>query len=355
MTDNDPDYEYTEDFKGTSDEELDQFAVGTGATIKVFGMGGGGSNSVNRLYREKIPGIDLIACNTDSNHLLRIKAKNKILLGENLTRGQGAGGDPRIGEEAARESEKMFVSFMKGAEIVFITAGLGGGTGTGSAPYAAKIAKEQGALTFGVVTLPFEGEGIRRMRKAVWGLKRLIPACDCVIVITNETLLTIAPDLPVDKSFRAADEVIVKAIKAITEILSYTRLINLDMKDLEEVVKNSGAAVIGIGYGTGEYGERVRQAVKDALASPFLDLDLSTATGVLINISASDPTIDETNIATEEVRKLISDKAKIIMGTGIDKSLDKKIQVTLIVTGLKLPSSILDLEGTEEGGIDFIS
>jgi cell division protein FtsZ len=355
MSSDDPYSEPTDEFKGTSEDELEQYAVGSGSTIRVLGMGGGGSNTINRLYREKIPGVDLIACNTDANHLLRIKSKSKVLLGENLTKGQGAGGDPRIGEEAAHESEKDLLSKIKGAEIVFITAGLGGGTGTGSAYFAAKVAKEQGALTIGVVTLPFESEGRRRMRKAIWGLKKMIASCDCVIVIPNEKLLTVAPDLPVDNAFREADEVIVKAIRAITEILSYTRLINLDMRDLEEVVRNSGAAVIGIGYGTGDYGERVRHAVKDAIASPFLDLDMSSATGVLINISAADPTIDETNIATEEVKKLIADKAKIIMGTGIEKSLDTKIQVTLIVTGLKLPPSMLDMEGTSDDGVDIIS
>ncbi len=354
MSYHDPDNEYSDGFTGSTDEEIDQFAIGTGSTIRVLGMGGGGSNTIHRLYREKIPGVDLIACNTDANHLLRIKAKNKILLGENITKGQGAGGDPRIGEEAARESEKTILSMVKGAEIIFVTAGLGGGTGTGSAPLTAKIAKEQGALTIGVVTLPFESEGKRRMQRAVWGLKRLIPNCDCVILIPNEKLLDLAPDLPVDKAFRSADEVIVKAVKAITEILSYTSLINLDMKDLEEVVHNSGAAVIGIGFGSGDYGERVKLAVKDALSSPFLDFDLSNATGVLINITAADPTIDETNLATGEVKRLIAEKAKIIMGTGVEKSLGNRIQVTLIITGLKIPASIIDLEGTDEGGVDII-
>ena len=344
-----------EDWKGTSDDELEQFAIGTGSTIKVFGMGGGGSNTVTRLYREKLPGIDLIACNTDANHLHKVKAKNKILLGENLTNGQGAGGDPRDGEEAARESERSIISLVKGAEIVFITAGMGGGTGTGSAHYIARIAREQGALTIGVVTIPFETEGKMRMRKAVWGLKRLIPECDSVIVIDNERLQQIAKDLPVEKAFMVADEVIGKAIKAITGILSVTRLINLDAQDLETVMKNSGVAVIGIGYGTGDYGERVKMAVNEAIAFPFLDLDLSKSTGILMDITAPDPTVDETSIATEEIRKRVTENAKIIFGTGVDNSIDKKIQVTLIITGLELPPSLLGLEGTDETGVDVIS
>ncbi len=345
----------TDDWKGTTEEELEEFAVGTGSTIKVFGMGGGGSNTVTRLYREKVPGIDLIACNTDANHLHKMKAKNKILLGENLTKGQGAGGDPRVGEEATKESERSIISLLKGAEIVFVSAGLGGGTGTGSAHYIARMAKEQGALTIGVVTIPFKTEGKVRMKKAVWGLKKLVPECDSVIVIDNERLQQIAKDLPVEKAFMVADEVVVKAIKAITGILSSTRLINLDAQDLDTVMRNSGVAVIGIGYGTGDYTERVKVAVNEAITYPFLDLDLSKSTGILVDITAPDPTVDEATIATDEIRKMVTENAKIIFGTGIDDSLDHRIQVTMIITGLELPQSLLEMEDTDDSGVDMIS
>ncbi|MCL4334576.1 MAG: cell division protein FtsZ [Candidatus Thermoplasmatota archaeon] len=343
-------------WEGTSEAEIEAFASRTSNLIKVFGLGGAGSNTITRLYREKLNGVELIACNTDANHLLRMRAHNKILLGETLTSGQGAGGDPKIGEEAARESEHQIRELMRDAEIVFVTAGLGGGTGTGSIHYVAKMAKEAGILTIAVVTMPFASEGLDRLRKAKRGLAQLAPECDCVILIKNDKLLELESDLPLERAFRFADEVIVKGVRAITEVIGSTGLINLDLNDLREIMKNSGGALMGIGISSGSVDSRVKEAVTQALKSPFLDVDLSRATGVLVNVSGGDDIqLDETNSATDEVRRLVSDRAKIILGAGIDERLKGNIQVVVIATGL---FSIKDLtEGAEndESGLDYIS
>ncbi len=344
------------EWKGTSEDEIEMYASRASSLIKIFGLGGAGSNSISRLYRERLTGVELIACNTDANHLLRIRSHNKVLLGENLTSGQGAGGDPKIGEEAARESEREIHELMRNAEIVFVTAGLGGGTGTGSAHYVAKMAKDRGILTIAVVTMPFTSEGEDRKRKAFQGLAKLAPVCDSVVMIQNDKLLDLVSDLPLETAFRYADEVIVKAVKAITEVIGNTGVINLDLNDLREIMRNSGGALMGIGMSDGPVESRVKEAVQTAIQSPFLDVDLSKATGVLINVTGGeDIQLEEARNASEEVNRVVNKRAKIILGAGIDTALNNKIQVILIVTGIYSVDDLKQGTGDEDSGLEFIS
>ncbi len=344
------------EWKGTSEDEIDMYASRASSLIKIFGLGGAGSNTISRLHREKLAGVELIACNTDANHLLRIRSHNKVLLGENLTSGQGAGGDPKIGEEAARESERDIHELMRNAEIVFVTAGLGGGTGTGSAHYIAKMAKDRGMLTVAVVTMPFSSEGDDRKRKALAGLAKLAPVCDSVIMLQNDKLLDLVSDVPLETAFRYADEVIVKAVRAITEVIGNTGLINLDLNDLREIMRNSGGALMGIGVSDGPLETRVADAVKLAIQSPFLDVDLSRATGVLINVTGGDDIqLEEARNASDEVGKMVNERAKIILGAGIDQTLNAKIQVILIVTGIYSVEELTRGTKEDDAGLDFIA
>ncbi len=350
------DYSGSDDgWQGTSEEELRKIAEGTKSLIKVFGVGGGGCNTINRLYRERISGIDLIACNTDAKHLSKIRANYKILLGENLTRGLGSGGDPRIGEAAALESEQEIINYAHGAEVAFVTTGLGGGTGTGSTPIVSKVLKDHGSLTIGVVTLPFTAEGPIKRRNSLIGLRKLKEASDTVIIIPNDKLGDIAPDMPLEKGFQFVDEIVVNAIKAVTEIITKTGLINLDFNDLREVTKNSKEAMIGIGVSKDPIGTRAIEAVRLAVNSPFLQVDLSTSTGVIVNVSGgTDMEVQESNDAVEEIRKLVSSNTKVILGTRIDPSLEGKIQVTIVAGGV----SSLAIKGSDNlnnnDGIDYI-
>lgn len=346
----------TAEWVGTSEDEIEAYASRASSLIKIFGLGGAGSNTISRMYREKLPGVELIACNTDANHLLRIRSNNKVLLGENLTSGQGAGGDPKIGEEAARESEREIHELMRDAEIVFVTAGLGGGTGTGSAHYVAKMAKDRGILTIAVITMPFTSEGEDRRRKAVRGLSKLAPVCDSVILIQNDKLLDLVSDVPLETAFRYADEVIVKAVRSITEVIGNTGLINLDLNDLREIMRNSGGALMGIGVSDSGVDERVKEAVQLAIDSPFLDIDLNRASGVLINVTGgNDLQLEEAKNASEEVGKLVSKRAKIILGAGIDRSLSNKIQIVLVVTGIYSVDDLTTGINEDDDGLEFIS
>ncbi len=330
-----PDFVPEESWQGTSDEELHNFMEGRKSLIKVFGVGGAGSNTINGLYRERPEDVDLIACNTDAKHLLGVKANYKILLGENLTRGLGSGSDPRVGEASALESENEIVEYARGTEIALITTGLGGGTGTGASPVLAKIMKEHGVLTIGIITLPFTSEGKERKKNALVGLRKLKEASDTVIVIPNDRLLELSQDLPLEKAFRTADEIVVHAIRAITEIIRRTGLINLDYNDLKEITRNSREAMIGIGIAEGLPGKRAVEAAMNAMKSPFLRADLSPATGIIVNISGgNDMEIEEPKEVVEEIRKAVSYKTRIIMGTRVDQSYTGKIQVTIVAAGV---------------------
>ena len=326
------------DSSQTSDEELRSFLERLRIRIKIFGTGGAGSNTINRLMKENIKDAVMIACNTDAAHLLRIRSNNKILMGKNLTRGLGSGADPRIGEQAARESDQQIMKFVSGTDIAFVTAGLGGGTGTGSAHYVASRARDSGALTISVVTMPFKSEGVIRMKNAKWGLERLSKSSDSVIIIPNDKLLELVPDLPLEKAFRFADEVIVKAIAGISDLVTNPGLINLDFNDLKTVMKDSGLAMIGIGVSTGEPGARVYEAVKKAVNSPFLEVDMSMATGVIINVTGGkDLQLEETSIAADEIKKHVGRNTRIIWGATVDSKFDNSVQILIVATGVKSP------------------
>jgi len=326
----------TAPYKGYSaeDEELEKILASLKTNIKIIGCGGGGSNTIDRLVEAGIVGAELYAANTDAQHLLTVRAPHKILLGRRSTRGLGAGALPQVGEEAAREAEEDLRKALMGADIVFITAGLGGGTGTGSAPFIAQLAKEMGALTIAVCTSPFKAEGTIRMENAEWGLERLRNVADTVIVIPNDKLLELVPRLSLNAAFKVADEVLMRAIKGITELITKPGLVNLDFNDLKTIMKGSGVAMIGLGEG--EDDDRVEQAVDQAINSPLIDVDISGGTGALINVTGGeDMTVSEAERVAEIIQSKISPNARIIWGAVIDPTLRDKIRVMVVITGVK--------------------
>ena len=342
---------------GTANEELEEILAGLTTTIKVVGCGGAGTNTISRCLESNISGAELIAVNTDAQHLLQSPAPHKVLIGKHLTRGLGAGSIPKIGEDAARESEQDIREAVGHADMVFVTCGLGGGTGTGSAPVVAEIAKETGALTIGVVTLPFSVEGIIRMENAEAGLKRLRETCDTVIVIPNDKLLDVVPNLSLNAAFKVADEVLMRSIKGITEMITKPGLVNLDFADLKTVMKRGGVAMIGLGEAEGE--NKAVNAVVEALNSPLLEVDISEATGALVNVTGGeDMTISEAERVVEEIYSRIDPNARIIWGTTVDPSLKKNIRAMLVITGVKskqiLGPARKALEN-KEFGIDLVA
>jgi len=343
--------------RSIADLELEEVLSSLTTTIKVVGCGGAGTNTISRCMASQITGAELIAINTDAQHLLLSDAPNKVLIGRHLTRGLGAGSLPQIGEEAAKESEQDVRTAIGHADMVFVTCGLGGGTGTGSAPVVAQIAKEAGALTIGVVTLPFSVEGLIRMENAEAGLKRLRDVCDTVIVIPNDKLLDIVPNLSLNAAFKVADEVLMRSIKGITEMITMPGLVNLDFADLKTVMKRGGVAMIGLGEAEGE--NKAINAVVEALNSPLLEVDISEATGALVNVTGGeDMTISEAERVVEEIYSRVDPNARIIWGTTIDPTLKKNIRAMLVITGVKsrqiLGPSQKSFEN-KEYGIDFVA
>jgi cell division protein FtsZ len=344
-------------FAGIADEELERVLEGLTTTIKVVGCGGAGTNTIARSYSEGITGADLISINTDAQHLLLSESPHKILIGRHLTHGLGAGSLPQIGKEAARESEQDIRDAIVPADMVFITCGLGGGTGTGSAPIIAQIAKESGALTIGVVTLPFSVEGVIRMENAETGLQELREVCDTVIVIPNDKLLDIVPNLSLNAAFKVADEVLMRSIKGITEMITMPGLVNLDFADLKTVMKRGGVAMIGLGEAEGE--NKAVSAVTEALNSPLLEVDISEATGALVNVTGGDDmTISEAEKVVEEIYSRIDKNARIIWGTTIEPSLKRSIRAMLVITGVKSKQILGPVQRpleSKEYGIDIIT
>ncbi len=345
------------------DAELEAFISRQHATIKVVGCGGGGNNTINRMAEVGIVGAEMIAINTDAQDLLYTTANKKLLIGKELTRGMGAGADPRLGEEAARESEAEIKKLLAGSDMVFITCGLGGGTGTGSAPVVAEIAKKVGALTVGIVTMPFQMEGNRRYQNAVVGLEKMEANTDTLIVIPNDKLLELAPDLPLHTAFKVADEILTNAVKGVSELVTKTGLVNLDFADIRAVMKGGGVALIGVGESDTE--NRAQEAVEKAIHNPLLDVDISGANGALINVvGGEDMTLDEARKIVEAVSEKLDDDAKIIWGAQIYKDMDKTIRTMLIVTGVK-SAQILGTRGMKTDdkkkqmehqlGIEFLS
>lgn len=316
------------------DEELEQILRSHRTVIRVVGTGGAGNNTLTRLNEVGINGVETIAINTDAQSLLHTKADNKILIGKNISNGLGSGSDPQIGEDAAREDAEEIKKSLEGSDMVFVTCGLGGGTGTGSAPVIAEIAKSLNALTISVVTLPFSEEGSARKQNAIAGLERLRANSDTVIVVQNDKLFDIVPDLPLNAAFKVADEVLVNAVKGITELVTEKGLINLDFSDVRSVMKDGSTAMIGIGESDAE--NKAEEAVARAVENPLLDVDITGARSALIHITGDETMSirDAKNIIVSIAKKLAPD-AKLIWGARIDSTAKGKIKVLLIATGLQ--------------------
>jgi cell division protein FtsZ len=353
-------YEISSDVKEI-DKELAELLKKQSAKIKVIGVGGGGNNSLSRMKEIGIKGGELIAINTDAQDLLYTNADQKILIGRELTQGLGAGSNPKVGEEAAKESEAEIKKKISGSDLIFITCGLGGGTGTGAAPVVASLAKKQGALVIGVVTLPFTIEGKKRLENAMNGLEKMEAQVDTLIVIPNDKLLELAPELPLHTAFKIADEILTNAVKGVTELVTVAGLVNLDFADVKAVMVDGGVSLIGMGESDST--NRAAESVEKAINNPLLDVDISNATGALVNIiGGQDMSLDECKIIIEEVGKKLSPDAKLIWGAQISPDMEKSIRVLLIVTGVK-SSQILGQGETienmkhreieEELGIEF--
>ena len=344
------------------DRELADIIKKQSAKIKVVGIGGGGNNSLNRMGEIGIKGGELIAMNTDAQDLLYTNANQKILLGKELTQGLGAGSNPKIGEEAAKESESVIKKKLAGSDMVFITCGMGGGTGTGASSVVASAAKKQGALTIGVVTMPFTIEGQKRIENAIYGLEKLEAIVDTLIVIPNDKLLELAPELPLHTAFKISDEILTNAVKGVTELVTTSGLVNLDFADIRAVMVEGGVSLIGMGESDTE--KRAQDAVMKALTNPLLDVDVSDAKGALVNIiGGADMSLDECKEIIGTVGDKLNPQAKMIWGAKISPDMDKSIRVLLIVTGVKSSQvlgdgetieSLKHREIEEELGIEFI-
>ncbi|MFC1691467.1 cell division protein FtsZ [Nanoarchaeota archaeon] len=307
----------------------------TQANIKVIGCGGAGNNMVNWLFRKGIEGAEIVAVNTDQQHLAVTESDKKILMGKELTRGLGCGGWPNKGAEAAKESLHELKDVLKGADMVFVCAGLGGGTGTGSAPVVAKIAKEMGSIVIGTVTMPFNIERAR-IDKAEFGLQQLREVSDTVIVIDNNRLVQIAGNLPVQQAFAVANELISTMIKGIVETIAVPSLVNLDYADVKTIMTNGGVAAIGVG--SSDTSNKVEEAVRGALSNPLLDISYEGATGAIIHVAGGpDLTLEEINQIGELITDSMDQDANVIWGARIDDHMKGKLTVMTIITGVKSP------------------
>lgn len=303
------------------------------ARIKVIGVGGSGGNAVNRMIASDVNGVEFWSINTDAQALTQSSAQKRLQIGQKLTRGLGAGGNPAIGQKAAEESREEIAAALEGADLVFITAGMGGGTGTGAAPIVAEIAKELGALTVGVVTRPFTFEGRRRTNQADEGLGSLSGRVDTLIVIPNDKLLSvISESTPVQEAFRTADDVLRQGVQGISDIIIIPGLVNVDFADVRAVMADAGSALMGIGIGSGK--SRAREAAMAAISSPLLEASIDGARGVVFNITGgSDLTLHEVNAAAEIIYEVVDPNANIIFGAVIDDRLQGEIRITVIATG----------------------
>ncbi|MEK6964537.1 MAG: cell division protein FtsZ [Nanoarchaeota archaeon] len=343
----------TQSTQNALDKELEELLAKQKSKIKVVGAGGGGNNAINRMSEVGINGVETIAMNTDAQDLLYTQADRKILLGRKLTAGLGAGSIPKIGEEATRETEDEIKKALAGSHLVFITCGLGGGTGTGAAPVVAEIAKKMGALIVTIVTLPFTMEGSRRYENAVIGLEKLERLSDTIIVIPNDKLLQIAPDLPLHTAFKVADEILTNAVKGIAELITKTGLVNLDFADVRSVMGNGGTALIGLGEGEGE--GRAIESVEKAIHNPMLDVDISGASGALINISGGpDMTLEEAQVVVQRVSEKLDEDARLIWGAQISSDLEGTIRTLLIITGLKTRHILKAKKEEKKLGIELV-
>ncbi len=305
------------------------------ARIKVIGVGGGGGNAVNRMIEAGVDGVEFVSINTDAQMLMNSQSPITVRIGDKLTKGLGAGGRPEIGERAAEESLESLAEVIRGADMVFITAGMGGGTGSGASPIVAKQARESGALTVGVVTKPFDFEGAKRRRVADESIANLKEHVDALITIPNQRLIHLVdPKTPFSEAFRIADDVLRQGIQGISDLIIKPGMINLDFADVKTIMRDAGSALMAIGRGTGE--ARCAEAAKAAIESPLLEMSIDGATGVLYNISAgADLSLSEVSEAAEIIRTAADDDAEIIFGTSIDESLGRDVTITLIATGFQ--------------------
>ncbi len=319
-----------------SAEQVDMGKLVLGqANIKVAGVGGAGNNMVSWLHRKGIKGAEIIACNTDQQHLDITHADKKFIIGKDLTRGLGCGGFPEKGAEAAKEALQEIKEALKSADMVFVCAGMGGGTGTGAAPVVAKVAKENDAIVIGTVTMPFKIERAR-IDKAEFGLQQLRQVSDTVIVIDNNRLVQIAGNLPIEQAFAVANELVATMIKGIVETIAVPSLVNLDYADVKAIMSNGGVAAIGVG--ASDTNNRVEEAVQGALSNPLLDISYKGATGALIHVSGGpDMTLDEINRIGELVTESLDDDANVIWGARIAENMKGKITVMTIITGVSSP------------------
>lgn len=334
--------------KDAEELEIERIANQLNVCIKLVGCGGAGCNTVNRCIEEGLANIQMLAVNTDAKHLLTIKSPRKILIGKTVTRGLGAGARPEVGEKAAMENEREFQEFLKESQIVFVTAGMGGGTGTSSSFVVSRLAKEAHALTIGVVTLPFRSEGELRMENAMNGLSRLAKVCDTTIVIPNDTLIELVPNLPVQAAFKVADELLLQTIGGLTEMLTRAGLVNVDYADLRTILNEGGVSLIGVGDARGKCGERIDDAVEEALNSPLLGkIDLRDAKGALVRVvGGPDMNIEEAAKAAAIITDKIKPEARLIWGCSVEKEMEGKVKVLLIVTGAR-SQYVLLREGSE--------
>lgn len=316
------------------------------AKILVVGAGGAGNNQVTRIQNKDVQGAETVAINTDKQHLQMSSADRKILVGRDLTKGLGAGGQPEKGARAAEENRAELRNLFKDADMVFLTAGMGGGTGTGVSPVLAEIAKKEDCIVIGTVTMPFEIEGAR-MSKAEEGLYKLRQHVDTAIVIENDKLLDIAGDMPLDQAFGVADELITTMIKGITETISKPSLVNLDYADVQAIMNNGGVAVVG--YGESDTNNKGKEAIHEALSNPLLDVDFDGANGALLHVAGgNDLTLNEINEVGQHVKTKLDNQAQTIWGARVKDSLEGKIQVISIITGVESPYVLGDIDESEE-------
>lgn len=322
------------------EKKLEEIVAQGAANIKVIGVGGGGGNAVNRMIASKVAGVEFWSINTDSQALNQSEATKQLQVGQKLTRGLGAGGNPAIGQKAAEESRDEIAAALAGADLVFITCGMGGGTGTGAAPIVAAIAKEMGALTVGVITRPFTFEGRRRSHQAEEGMAALQSCVDTLIVIPNDKILSVIPEqTPVQEAFRVADDILRQGVQGISDIINIPGLVNVDFADVRAVMADAGSALMGVGIASGK--SRAKEAAIAAIDSPLLESSIRGAKGVVFNITGgSDLTLHEVSTAADTIYEVVDPNANIIFGAVIDEKRQGEIQITVIATGFSGQPSV---------------
>jgi cell division protein FtsZ len=320
-----------------SDEQLAAVVEDLETQITVVGCGGAGGNTVTRMTEEGIHGAKLVAANTDAQHLAdEVEADSKILIGRERTGGRGAGSVPKIGEEAAQENIDDIRASISGSDMVFVTAGLGGGTGTGAAPIVAQVAQDEGALTISIVTIPFTAEGERRRANADAGLERLRSVSDTVIVVPNDRLLDYAPSMPLQDAFKICDRVLMRSVKGMTELITKPGLVNVDFADVRTIMENGGVAMIGLGESDDE--EKAQESIRSALRSPLLDVEFDGANSALVNVvGGPDMSIEEAEGVVEEIYDRIDPDARIIWGASVNEEFQGKMETMIVVTGVESP------------------